>query len=204
MFSNSVVWPRCSLLSTLFQQFCQDVSLLKVRISSLCTLITQALFHTKVNIAWQHNFSTTATLWERTPENLTCAGELQERGEQAAQLTADSRGAAAIHHACRLLPSAQKKRCSSQSVSSPTCPAPGPWLRGRGRTVRSQSPAVPRRGVRCCCQAPHQMRRQQQRQQQQHGAGAGDHGPHPRAHPPSGGPASPGCRGCSVASAGIR
>ena len=25
--------------------------------------------------------------------------------------------------------------------------SPGPWLKGRGRTVRSQRPAVPRRGV---------------------------------------------------------
>ena len=129
MFPNSVARTSCSFFSALFQQFCQDVSLIKVRISPLYTSITQALFHTKFNIVWQHNFSKNATLCKRAPENLTRAGELQERGEQAAQLTADSHSAAALHHACHLLPSAQKKRCSSQcpwSRPCATCPGAAP------------------------------------------------------------------------------
>lgn len=78
--------------------------------------------------AWQLQLfpeaSPGATPREGIPKPLTLGGEMQERGEQAAELQADGHGAAALHRACRLS-SAQGKGCSSQLLaqnSSPTCP----------------------------------------------------------------------------------
>ena len=78
----------------------------------------------------------------------TLGGELEERGEQAAQLQADGHAAAALHRACRL-PSAQEKGCSLQLLaqnSSLTCPCSsasqqGPCLSAR---VPQRSPAASR------------------------------------------------------------
>ena len=89
-----------------------------------------------------------ATPREGAPKTLTLGGELEERGEQAAQLQADGHAAAALHRACRL-PSAQEKGCSLQLLaqnSSPTCPCSsasqqGPCLSAR---VPQRSPAASR------------------------------------------------------------
>ena len=91
--------------------------------------------------------SSAATPREGAPQTLTLGGELQERGEQAAQLQADGHSAAAFHRAC-CLPSAQGKGRSLQLLaqnSSLTCPCSacqqGSCLSAR---VPQRSPAASR------------------------------------------------------------